>query len=120
MTEGKMTYIVERLREDARGGKAYHELSDEAADEIERLQEALIWCSSSSDFQKDGRKMTCTHDITERDIAISNGMCPICMAEEIEQLRESDKRHHDLWKAAVDGLRNYKAEIKRLRALWAP
>jgi hypothetical protein len=33
--------LVERLREDARGGKAYHELSDEAADEIERLRAAV-------------------------------------------------------------------------------
>ena len=33
-----MTDIVERLRGDARGSKAYHELSDEAADEIERLR----------------------------------------------------------------------------------
>jgi hypothetical protein len=36
-----MTDIIERLREDARGGMAYHELSDEAADEIERLRAAL-------------------------------------------------------------------------------
>jgi len=36
-----MTDIVERLREDARGGMAYHELSDEAADEIERLREII-------------------------------------------------------------------------------
>jgi hypothetical protein len=33
--------LVERLREDARGGYAYHELSDEAADEIERLRDDL-------------------------------------------------------------------------------
>jgi hypothetical protein len=32
------TDIVERLREDARGGMAYHELSDEAADEIMQLR----------------------------------------------------------------------------------
>ena len=33
--------------------------------------------------------MTCTHDSTERDIAISDGMCPICMAAEIDRLREA-------------------------------
>jgi hypothetical protein len=33
--------IVERLRNDARGWFAYNELSDEAADEIERMREAL-------------------------------------------------------------------------------
>ena len=67
--------------------------------EIERLREELHYS-----------KGTCELAIKHRDAA----------EVEIEQLRESDKRHHDLWKAAVDGLRNYKAEIKRLRALWAP
>lgn len=41
MTEQVKIDIVERLREDARGGMAYHELSDDAADEIERLRELL-------------------------------------------------------------------------------
>jgi len=37
-----MTDIINRLREDARGGYAYHELSDEAADEIERLRALIV------------------------------------------------------------------------------
>ena len=88
-----MTDIVERLRDTG------YETAWDAADEIDRLREELHYS-----------KGTCELAIKHRDAA----------EVEIEQLRESDKRHHDLWKAAVDGLRNYKAEIKRLRALWAP
>ncbi len=40
-----MFSLIARLREDARGGMAYHELSDEAADEIEKLmrEKADLW-----------------------------------------------------------------------------
>ena len=34
--------------------------------------------------------MACTHDITDRDVAVSaDGMCPICQMEEIERLRNA-------------------------------
>ena len=45
--------------------------------------------------------MTCTHRPTEQDIAVSaDGMCPLCMATEIERLTheieilKSERRHH--------------------------
>jgi hypothetical protein len=46
-----MNNIVERLR-DYDPTRAN---SREAADEIERLVEALIWCSASEDFQEGGQ-----------------------------------------------------------------
>jgi hypothetical protein len=34
--------------------------------------------------------MACTHDITERDVAVSaDGMCPICQMETIGRLRNA-------------------------------
>jgi predicted DsbA family dithiol-disulfide isomerase len=38
--------------------------------------------------------MECTHDIVEREIAVtSDGMCPLCMRKRIEELEERLKRH---------------------------
>ena len=35
--------------------------------------------------------MKCTHDIIEKDNACADGMCPICLAAEIEHTRRSNE-----------------------------
>lgn len=38
--------------------------------------------------------MTCPHDITERDVAVTaDGMCPLCQARTIEHLRAMLRQH---------------------------
>lgn len=58
-----MDDIVEQLREDARGGKAYHELSDMAADEIERLRAGIqAYLDGEYGYQFKGSKLLkCPH-----------------------------------------------------------
>ena len=54
--------------------------------------------------------MGCTHDITEREVAVTaDGYCPLCMAAEIKRLR-ADKVA--ISRTASDFLH----EIERLRA----
>jgi hypothetical protein len=31
--------------------------------------------------------MTCPHDLAERETAVADGMCPLCLAAEIKRLR---------------------------------
>jgi len=31
--------------------------------------------------------MTCQHEIWERETAVADGMCPLCMAKELERLQ---------------------------------
>jgi hypothetical protein len=60
--------------------------------------------------------MTCGHAHWESEAAVADGMCPICLAAEIDGLREEID---DLMKAnaLLDALiGNREAEIERLRA----
>lgn len=40
-------------------------------------------------------KVTCPHDIIEKDNACADGMCPICLAAEIEHIRRSNEPNRE-------------------------
>jgi hypothetical protein len=40
--------------------------------------------------------MTCPHDLAERETGVADGMCPLCLAAEIKQLKQQNER---LWAA---------------------
>ena len=38
-----------------------------------------------------GKKMTCNHDLTEREVAVAaDGYCPLCQATELTRLQQSN------------------------------
>jgi hypothetical protein len=59
--------------------------------------------------------MTCTHDIIEKDNACADGMCPLCLAAEIKQL----KGHKEEADRHITTIAELRADRERLIALLA-
>ena len=61
--------------------------------------------------------MGCTHDITEREVAVTaDGYCPLCMADEIERLRSDLDVMESKRNTASVNLVEALKEIERLQA----
>lgn len=59
--------------------------------------------------------MTCSHDLAKRETACADGMCPICLADQVEQLKSTveswftlaSRTTEEVTPILMDGLRMY-------------